>query len=209
LLYGAERLGYKKIQNLITEAFNVPSITVPKDKLLKWGRRLLCAVVMFLALVYGPVATLSRPTLPAVGDVFADRILIEKAARRLTLYRGNEIVATYPVSFGRGGLAPKRREGDGLTPEGIYTISGRNPRSAYFLSLRISYPDEADKERAAKEGVPPGSDIMIHGLRNGFGWLGIFHRTINWTQGCIALTNPEMRQLWRIVPDGTVVEIRT
>lgn len=186
----------------------MPSLTEPKNKLLKWSRLLLSVAVMFLALVYGPVAILSRPTLPVIGDVLADRILIEKSVRRLTLFQGSEIIASYPVSFGRGGLAPKRREGDKLTPEGEYTISGRNPRSAYFLALRISYPDDADRKRAEERGVSPGSDIMIHGLRNGFGWFGVFHRTVNWTQGCIALTNAEMRQLWRSVPDGVVVEIR-
>lgn len=181
---------------------------VPQRRLSRLGLRLLCAGLIFLALAYGPVALLARPALSLVGDAVADRILVEKSARRLTLYQGGEVIASYPVSLGRGGLAPKRREGDKLTPEGMYKISGRNPRSAYHLSLRISYPDEADKKRASEAGVSAGGDIMIHGIRNGLGWLGIFHRMADWTQGCIALTNAEIRQLWNIVPDGTLIEIR-
>jgi len=180
----------------------------PQKRLLKWSRRLLCALLMFLMLVYAPVAIFSRPSLPVTGGIVADRLLVEKSVRRLTLYRGDDIIASYPVSLGRGGLAAKQQEGDKRTPEGTYRISGRNPQSAYYLSLRISYPDERDKERASAAGVSPGSDIMIHGIRNGLGWLGVFHRLMDWTQGCIALTNAEMRQIWDAVPDGIVIEIR-
>ncbi len=94
------------------------------------------------------------------------------------------------------------------TPEGTYQISGRNPKSAYHLSLRISYPNAADQQRAAAAGVLPGGDIMIHGIRNGLGWLGVLQRYADWTQGCIALTNTEMNQLWHIIPDGGVVDIK-
>jgi len=173
------------------------------------ARRVVCAGIIVVVLACGSVSMLARPVLPQLPkDVQADRVLIEKSAHRLTLYAAGQVLAVYPVSLGRGGAGPKTREGDRLTPEGVYKISGRNPQSAYHLSLRISYPDEADKKRAAAAGVNPGSDIMIHGIRNGFGWLGILHRYADWTQGCIALTNPEIAQLWRAVPDGTVVDIR-
>ena len=138
----------------------------------------------------------------------ADAILIEKAAHRMSLLRDGKVLATYRVSLGSGGLAPKRREGDRLVPEGSYFIEGRNPKSAYHLSLKISYPSPADRKAAAKRGEPPGGDNMIHGLPNGLGWVGPAQKLGDWTAGCIAVTNAEMDVIWRVVPDGTPVEIR-
>lgn len=176
---------------------------------LVWARRALCGVFMLGLLAWGPVQMLTRPALPAVAaGAQADRVVIEKSAHRLTVYQNGDVLAAYPISLGRGGLAAKAQEGDKLTPEGTYKISGRNPQSAYHLSLRISYPDAADQKRAAAAGVSPGGDIMIHGIRNGLGWLGVLQRYADWTQGCIALTNTEMNQLWHIIPDGAVVDIK-
>lgn len=138
----------------------------------------------------------------------ADRIVVEKARHTLTLYQGDEALRSYPVSLGRGGLAPKTREGDGRTPEGLYRIIGRNPKSAYHLSLHISYPDARDIEAARARGEPPGGDITIHGLPNGRAKVGEWHRTIDWTAGCIAVTNTEIEEIWRVVPNGTPIEIR-
>lgn len=157
----------------------------------------------------GAISVLARPPLvPLVAGLQADYIVIDKAAHRLTLYAKGEELRSYPVSFGRGGLGPKQREGDKLTPEGTYEIVNRKEDSAYHRALRISYPDAADRKRAAAAGVSAGSDIMIHGLRNGFGWLGVLHRRLDWTLGCIAVTNPEIEEIWQLVPDGTPVEIR-
>ncbi|HEV7371436.1 L,D-transpeptidase family protein [Arenibaculum sp.] len=139
--------------------------------------------------------------------VQADRIVVRKARREMTLWRGGEPFKTYEVALGQGEPGPKRREGDNRTPEGIYRISGRNPNSAYHLSLRISYPEPRDVAAAQARGEPPGSDIMIHGIRNGFGWLGTLHRQLDWTAGCIAVTNAEIEEIWRAVPDGTPIEI--
>jgi murein L,D-transpeptidase YafK len=94
------------------------------------------------------------------------------------------------------------------TPEGVYTIDYRNPNSAYHLALHISYPSDEDNARAAERGMSAGFDIMIHGLPNGHGWIGPFHRRKDWTAGCIALTDEEIEELWRITPDGTTIEIR-
>ena len=145
---------------------------------------------------------------PLPTGTAATHIVVEKSKHLLTLYDGDALLRSYPVSFGRGGLGAKQREGDQLTPEGQYKISGRNLRSRYHLSLRISYPDAADQKRATENGVSAGSDIMLHGVRNGLGWLGIAQRQLDWTQGCIALTNPEIEELWRVVPDGTAIEIK-
>ena len=95
------------------------------------------------------------------------------------------------------------------TPEGFYTIDGRNPQSSFHLALHISYPSDEDNKRAAVHGVSAGYDIMIHGIQNGRGWIGAFHRWKDWTAGCVALTDEEIEELWRITPDGTPIEIRS
>jgi murein L,D-transpeptidase YafK len=125
----------------------------------------------------------------------------------MLLSRGR-IVKKYKISLGGNSKGPKVRAGDGKTPEGIYVIDSRNPRSCYHLSLHISYPNFSDSKRAKQLGVSPGGDIMIHGIRRGFGWLGPLHRLVNWTKGCIAVTNKEIEEIWRAVPNGTQIEIR-
>lgn len=137
-----------------------------------------------------------------------DRVLIEKSAHRLSLLRSGQIIQTYRVSLGRNPVGPKDRNGDHKTPEGLYRIDWRNPQSKFHLSLHISYPNSQDIVNARRDGVQPGGDIMIHGLPNHLWWIGRFHRWIDWTDGCVAVTNGEMDQLWRSVPDGTPVEIR-
>lgn len=145
---------------------------------------------------------------PLAEGAVADAIVVDKASRTLTLFQDGAPLKTYPVSFGKGGLGPKTREGDGKTPDGTYHISGRNPKSGYHLSLRISYPNAADRAAAEARGESPGGDIMIHGLKNGMGWLGVAHRQTDWTAGCIAVTDEEMDELWRTIPDGTPITIR-
>lgn len=138
----------------------------------------------------------------------ADRIVIEKSNHRLTLYAGERPLRSYVVALGAGGLAPKRRQGDRRTPEGNYRIDWRNPNSAFHLALHVSYPSAADAVAARKHGEKPGGDIMIHGLPNGMGAVGALHRRLDWTAGCIAVTDDEIEEIWRTVPDGTLVEIR-
>ena len=138
----------------------------------------------------------------------ADKILIEKKERRLTLFSKGEAIKTYKIALGGNPVGPKESQGDNKTPEGTYTIESRNRHSEYHLSLRLSYPNEEDKRRAEAMGVSPGSDIMIHGIRNGLSWVGGFHTGIDWTEGCIAVTNEEMEEIARLVPNGTPVEIR-
>lgn len=176
--------------------------------MLRKPTKFLISSLLVVAATVVVIAWSSRPVLlPLPQGAQADRVVIDKSRHVLTLYDGAAVLRSYPVSFGRGGLAPKMREGDKLTPEGHYKIINRKPDSAYHLALRISYPDAADQKRAAAAGVSAGSDIMIHGLRNGFGWIGVLHRRLDWTLGCIAVTNPEIEQIWQLVPDGTPVEI--
>jgi murein L,D-transpeptidase YafK len=138
----------------------------------------------------------------------ADKILVEKAKRVLTLMKEGTILKTYNVSLGREPAGPKTEQGDGKTPEGKYVIEARNPKSQFYKSLQVSYPNAADKAQAKARGVSPGGLIMIHGLPNGFGDLGESQQLIDWTDGCIAVTNEEMDEIWERVPIGTEVEIR-
>jgi murein L,D-transpeptidase YafK len=138
----------------------------------------------------------------------ADRIIVDKAEHRMTLMRGSRVIGVYQVALGKGGLAPKAMEGDGRVPEGVYQITERKGDSQFYKALRVGYPTKAEAEAARKQGVNPGSNIMIHGLPNGLGWIGSWHRLRDWTAGCVAVTDAEMDQLWRLVPVGTTVEIR-
>jgi L,D-peptidoglycan transpeptidase YkuD (ErfK/YbiS/YcfS/YnhG family) len=138
----------------------------------------------------------------------ADKVLIEKKERRLTLLSEGEVIKTYPIALGGDPVGPKERQGDNKTPEGIYIIDSRNSNSGYHLSLHISYPNEIDRRRAKELGVSPGGDIMIHGIKNGLAWVGAAHAKIDWTKGCIAVTDQEMEEIYRFVPNGTLVEIR-
>lgn len=139
----------------------------------------------------------------------ADRVRVFKAARRLELWQGDTQLAAYRISLGGAPAAGhKQREGDQRTPEGHYVLNWRNPRSIAHLSLHVSYPNATDRAAAAQAGHDPGGAIMIHGLPNGWGWLGRLHRLHDWTDGCIAVTNDEMREIWARVPDGTAIEIR-
>ncbi len=138
----------------------------------------------------------------------ADKILIEKKDRRMTLISNGRALKTYKIALGGNPDGPKERQGDNKTPEGTYVIDSRNNESLYHLSLHISYPNEKDKKHAKELGVSPGGDIMIHGIKNGYAWLGDFHRRVDWTKGCIAVTDEEIEEIDRLVPIGTAVEIR-
>jgi murein L,D-transpeptidase YafK len=137
-----------------------------------------------------------------------DRILVEKSARRLSIFKNGKKLKSYRVSLGRNPVGPKEQEGDMKTPEGVYKIDRRNPHSGFHLALHVSYPSDNDQARAAASGVSAGGDIMIHGIQNGLGWIGALHRLHDWTVGCIALTDEEIEELYRITPDGTPIEIR-
>jgi tetratricopeptide (TPR) repeat protein len=137
-----------------------------------------------------------------------DRILIEKNARRLMLISQGEVLKSYNIALGGNPIGPKERQGDNKTPEGTYAIDGRNKDSRFHLSLHISYPNERDKNRAKELGVSPGGDIMIHGIKNGFSWVGDAHTEVDWTKGCIAVTDEEIEEISKLAPNGTIVEIR-
>ena len=156
------------------------------------------------------ILSFAVPLMPqqALPPQKADSILILKKDHVLELLQGGKVIRTYKVALGRGGLAPKEREGDGRTPEGHYIIDSRTAESHYHKALHVSYPNAEDRKRAAKLGVAPGGAIMIHGLPNGMGALGAAHRLYDWTLGCIAVTDEEIDEIWDLVPIGTPVEIR-
>ena len=138
----------------------------------------------------------------------ADRIVIEKAERRLSLFSKGEVLKTYRIALGGNPVGAKERQGDNKTPEGTYIIDSRNRGSRYHLSLHVSYPNERDRKRARELGVSPGGDIMIHGIKNGFSFVGDAHSEVDWTRGCIAVTDEEIEEINKLAPLGTIVEIR-
>ena len=138
----------------------------------------------------------------------ADSIVVDKSERRLKLYQGGKQVLAYDVALGPNPVGAKTRRGDGRTPEGLYYLEGRNPHSKYHLSLRVSYPNDTDRARAAQRGVSPGGDIMIHGLPKAFASIGALHRQQDWTEGCIAVTNDEIEEIWRNVAPGARILIK-
>ena len=147
-------------------------------------------------------------TLQAQAEKSVDRIVIEKSAHIMTLYRGGSTVHKYKVALGAQPVGPKERQGDHKTPEGDYTVDRKNAQSIFHLALHISYPNSDDRERAKKLGANPGGDVEIHGLEKKYAYLGALHRQSDWTDGCIAVTNAEIEEIWKIVPVGTRVQIK-
>ena len=137
-----------------------------------------------------------------------DAVVVDKSDRRLYLMTEGEVVAEYPVSFGGNPEGHKEQEGDDRTPEGHYTLDYKNPASAFFLSIHVSYPNIQDKVRARERSVDPGGNIMVHGQKNGLGWLWPIARFFDWTDGCIALRNGDMQKVWDAVEIPTPIEIR-
>jgi murein L,D-transpeptidase YafK len=147
------------------------------------------------------------PAGPLPQDLIFDGLRLEKSQRRLTAFHKNRPVRVYLVALGFAPVGHKQFQGDGKTPEGIYTINDKNPRSAYYKNLGISYPNAADRAFARKNDKSPGGDIKIHGLAPAFASLGSAHRLSDWTYGCVALTNPEMEELYSRTPVGIPIEI--
>lgn len=149
-----------------------------------------------------------------LGDLKADRIVVSKTRRKLYLFSKGELISEYSVAFGFGSLeGPKSRMGDGRTPEGLYRIKGKNPGSNYYRSLHVSYPNQEDQKFADKHKVKPGGSIMIHGYPNkaidGLDPVLIpqIHPRVDWTQGCIAVSNDEIQEIYDYTDKNVVVEI--
>jgi murein L,D-transpeptidase YafK len=133
-----------------------------------------------------------------------DFVRVDKSDRTLTLYGAGLPLKTYRgLQMGGDPLGPKHFEGDERTPEGRYVLDYRNPQSAYHLSLHVSYPSESDRAYAARFGRSAGGEIFIHGQPNGYDG----RVEGDWTDGCVALSDAEIEELWRLIPDGTAIEI--
>ena len=139
---------------------------------------------------------------------YVDAVRDDKADRRLYLLQGGDVVREYVISLGDAPVGHKRQRGDERTPEGTYTIDYRNPKSRYHLSLHITYPNPQDRQAARRRGVNPGGDIFIHGLPNGMEMFAPWFRRHDWTDGCIAVDNEAIEEIWQRVRDGTPIEIR-
>jgi murein L,D-transpeptidase YafK len=164
---------------------------------------ILFIILSFIALI----VWMNYHETPLAGKI-ADKIVVEKSARRLLLLSQGAVLKSYVISLGWQPEDKKLSEGDGRTPEGNYKIDSRNPNSAFHLSLHISYPNDHDLKNAKAGGYSAGNAVMIHGMKNGYGWIGKLHRFIDWTAGCIAVTDSDIEEIWQAVPDGTLIEIR-
>ena len=158
-----------------------------------------------------PIATVLAVALcaavPAGAADKADLVRVDKSERRLELLRKGTVLRSYRVALGNAPEGHKREEGDERTPEGRYVLDWRNPGSSFHKSIHISYPNAADRAAAKAAGRDPGGLIMIHGQPNGFGWWSWLLQLVDWTDGCIAVTDAEMDEIWTMVDNGTPIEI--
>jgi murein L,D-transpeptidase YafK len=141
-------------------------------------------------------------------SVGVDRVVVYKHERKLVLLSQGKELRSYKVALGGEPVGPKTRQGDHRTPEGVYTLDSRNPNSHFYKAFHISYPNSIDIAAARKLGVSPGGDIMLHGLPKEYAWVGKAHVLHDWTNGCIAVTNEEMDEIWTLVRVGTTIEIK-
>ena len=205
--------GYRQDSEMMI--FYINNVTI-KDKMITTQQTQIEALQQEVESKGNEIITLQKKIKALEQKVFAfaiqkgsvDKILIEKKARQLMLISKGEVLKTYKIALGGNPNGPKERQGDNKTPEGTYCIDSRNKDSHYHLSLHISYPNERDKKRTKELGVSPGGNIMIHGMKNGFSWVGDFHAEVDWTKGCIAVTDEEIEEIAKLAPNGTIVEIR-
>jgi murein L,D-transpeptidase YafK len=149
----------------------------------------------------------AMPRAKATDFPVADKVVVEKGKRKLHLLKGGEAFRTFDIALGVEPNGHKQQEGDNRTPEGRYWLDMRNDRSDYFLSIRISYPNERDRLEAARQGVPPGGQIMIHGQPNTPTYSAAYYRQTDWTNGCIAVSNSDMIDIWLMTPERVPIEI--
>ncbi|MDY7218192.1 L,D-transpeptidase family protein [Denitrificimonas sp. JX-1] len=162
------------------------------------------AIFIFITLLLPLFSYASSPQLPARH--FIDKVLVVKSERSLHLMHRGDIIKTYRVSLGKK-PGKKEYEGDQRTPEGTYWINWRRPSKNYNLSMHISYPNASDLKRAQELGRSAGSMIMLHGTPIDGEYPEWFFHSLNWTDGCIALKNDDMKEVWNLVKDGTLIEI--
>lgn len=165
-----------------------------------WYLVLILASTFLLIYYYSP-----EPKLPSGKKI--DSLVVFKSQRALLAFSGGQLVKTYKISLGGNPIGNKLCEGDKKTPEGNYQINDKNPNSGYYKNLAISYPNQENINAAKALGKSAGGDVKIHGIRNGLGFIGKFHRWLDWTEGCIAVTDDEMEELYNAVSVGASIKI--
>lgn len=172
------------------------------------GAKIIRTIALLIILMIGGLLIYyAIPSAKIPDGVIIDRMVVHKSAHKLEAYSGGKLIVTYKIAIGKNPLGPKEYEGDQRTPEGVYTINDRNPNSGYHRNLGISYPNAQDMERAKRLGKPTGGDVKIHSLKNGQGYIGKFHRWKDWTNGCIAVTDNEMDELYNHTALGATIAI--
>ena len=164
-------------------------------------------IQLMLVLLATLAALAWAPSAAARTSNKADLVVVKKAQRTLELLHQGRIIRSFEISLGENPLGHKRRQGDGRTPEGRYTLDWRNPNSRFYKSIHISYPNADDVRRAREAGAAPGGHIMIHGLPNKFAKAPELFEGLDWTEGCIAVTNQDIEEIWNLVADNTPIEI--
>lgn len=162
-----------------------------------------CIAAAMVALAFGAAPLAAWASVPK-----ADKVLVLKGERKMFLLKRGAAFRVYEVALGPTAKGHKEQQGDGRTPEGEYILDSRNPNSNFYRAIHISYPNETDRETARSKGVSPGGNILIHGLPRDMSDLGADHALWDWTNGCIAVTNEEMDELWQAIDNGTPIEIR-
>jgi len=164
------------------------------------ARIFVAGILLFISLPF--------PSSAENASVGVDRVVVYKHERKLVLLSQGKELRSYKVALGGEPIGPKTQQGDHRTPEGLYVLDARNPNSRFYKAFHISYPNPKDIAAAKKLGSSPGGDIMLHGLAKEYAWMGKAHLLHDWTDGCIAVTNEEMDELWRLVRVGTSIEIK-
>ncbi len=166
---------------------------------LSWSLLILCYTIFLLE----PLSASKNLSIAK-----AQKVLVVKSKRKLYLIRYGKVYRQYSISLGGNPIGAKERLNDQKTPEGHYILDFKNLNSHFYRSIHISYPTAKQKRRARREGFNAGGDIMIHGEPNGWEWLSFIWRHFDWTSGCIAVSNSDMREIWKAVDIGTPIEIK-
>lgn len=193
-------------------SFLHPNTSPDTSKKLRW-LFIIIGLSVFAKVSIGAIAYDKKPvsTSKNISDfsntTVIDKVFVDKSERILQLLSDDKVIKTYHVALGGNPIGHKQKQGDSRTPVGTYHLDYKNEKSKFYRSIHVSYPNAADKAFAKKLGVSPGGDIMIHGQKNGFGGLASVTQKLDWTEGCIAVTNDEMDEIMDAVKLGIPIEI--
>src|SRR6478735_11501837 len=165
-------------------------------------------IIFLIVFILGVTIYNNFPAQASLPDnITIDSLVVLKSKRQLLVFSHQQLIKTYNIALGGNPIGDKKYEGDKRTPEGLYVINDKNANSSFHKNLGVSYPNPQDIQEANAIGQPPGGDIKVHGLKNGLGLMGKLHRLTDWTNGCMALTNPEIDEIFAHTPIGTPINI--